>query len=322
MMHRTNFTLSPVNALTWQQKWRKQIARKMWRDRYLYMLILPGIVFFIIFSYFPMYGVQLAFKKYMVREGILGSPWVGLENFKTIFRTRDFWNAVQNTIVISFGKIITGFPVPIILALMLNELKSSKFRRITQTVLYLPHFVSWIIIAALIYNLFSITSGVYGKLMISFNIEPTRILANIQYIRAQIYISSIWKGAGWGMIIYLAAIAGIDPTLYEAAMIDGASRFRQVLHITLPGLGFAITINLILACGNVMNAGFDQIFQLYDPGTYAKADILDTYVYRIGMINAKYEVSTGIGLFKSVINFVLVIMANSFAKMLGQEGIY
>jgi putative aldouronate transport system permease protein len=314
---------NPVTIeLSPSQKKRLRIMRKLWADRYLYLLVLPGILFFIVFSYFSMYGVQLAFKKYMIRDGILGSPWVGLDNFNFIFRTRDFWNAVRNTVVISFGRIITGFPVPIILALMLNELKNKKFRRISQTVLYLPHFVSWIIVAALIYNLLSVTSGVLGKLMISMDLEPIRILGNISYIRGLIYASSVWKGAGWGTIIYLAAITSIDPTLYEAAMIDGANRLRQIMHITIPGLAFAITINLILTCGNVMNAGFDQIFQLYNPGTFAKADIIDTYTYRMGLISGRYEISTAIGLFKSVINCILVLLANAGAKALGQEGLY
>ena len=301
---------------------RQKILRRLWSDRYLYLLILPGITFFIIFSYAPMYGIVLAFKKYMVRDGILGSPWVGFSNFTYVFGTRDFWNAVRNTLAISFGRIITGFPVPIIFALMLNELRSSKFRRVTQMVLYLPHFVSWIIVAALIYNLLSVTTGVLGKLMISLDKPPIGILGNISYIRGLIYTSSIWKGAGWGTIIYLAAITAIDPTLYEAAMIDGAGRFRQIWHITMPGLAFAITINLILTVGNVMDAGFDQIFQLYNPGTYAKADIIDTYVYRIGLVNGRFEISTVVGLFKSVINCVLVLTANMLAKALGQEGLY
>ena len=301
---------------------RRKIVRKLWADRYRYLLILPGIIFFLVFSYFPMYGIQLAFKKFMFREGIWGSPFVGLDNFKVVMGTKDFWNSVRNTLVVSFGKIATGFPVPIILALLMNELKNSKFKRVTQTILYLPHFISWIIVAALIYNLFSMTSGVFGKLMVALGQEPIRILGNIKYIRAEIYLSNIWKGAGWGTIIYLAALTGIDPTQYEAATIDGASRFQQALHITIPGLGFAITINLILAFGNVMNAGFDQIFQIYDPGTYPKADIIDTYVYRIGLVSGKYEVSTAIGLFKNVINCILVLTANALAKLFGQEGLY
>ena len=301
---------------------RRKIAAKIWADRYRYLLVLPGLAFFIIFSYFPMYGVQLAFKKFMFKEGIWGSPWVGLGNFKAIMGTKEFWNSVINTLVISFGKIATGFPVPIILALLMNELKSTKFMRVTQTVLYLPHFISWIIVAALIYNLFSMSSGLFGKLMTSIGQEPIRLLGNLKYIRAEIYLSSIWKGAGWGTIIYLAALTSIDPSLYEAATIDGANRLQQALHITIPGLAFAITINLILAFGGVMNAGFDQIFQIYDPGTYAKADIIDTYVFRIGLISGKYEVSTAIGLFKNVINCILVLSANAAAKLIGQEGLY
>jgi len=314
--------LGPAPERTIAQIYWRKIMRRLWEDRFLYLLLLPGIAFFIIFSYAPMYGIQLAFKNYMVRDGIAGSPWVGLNNFRFIFRTDAFWTAVRNTVIISFGRIVTGFPIPIIFALMLNELRSSKFRRVTQTVLYLPHFVSWIIVAALIYNLLSVTTGVLGKLMISMEREPIRILGNINYIRGLIYVSSIWKGSGWGTIIYLAAITSIDPVLYEAATIDGASRYRQIWHITVPGLSFAISINLILAVGNVMNAGFDQIFQLYNPGTFARADIIDTYVYRIGLINSRFEISTAVGLFKSVINCILVVTANYCAKLLGQEGFF
>jgi putative aldouronate transport system permease protein len=192
--------------------------RDLWRDvvnyKYIYLLILPGMLFFIIFNYMPMYGIILAFKKFMYNKGITGSPWVGFNNFAVLFKNADFWRAVKNTLIISFGKIIYGFPVPIILALMLNELKSQKFKKSTQTVLYIPHFISWVIMAGLIYNMFSVTNGAVGKVMYSwFGIEPKRILGNPAYFRTLVYLSDIWKGAGWGTIIYLAAISGVNPEL-------------------------------------------------------------------------------------------------------------
>jgi len=302
-------------------------GRRLWREisnyKYIYMLILPGILFFIIFSYTPMYGIILAFKKFMYNKGITGSPWVGFTNFDVLFRNADFWRAVKNTLIISFGNILFGFPVPIILSLMLNELRSFKFKKVSQTVLYLPHFISWVIMAGLIYNMFSVTNGAVGKVMYSwFGIEPARILGNPACFRTLVYISNIWKNSGWGTIIYLAAISGVNPELYESAVLDGASRFKQMIYITLPSLAFAISINLILDMGGVMNAGFDQIFNLYDPGVYKVGDIIDTYVYRIGIQNAQYEMSTAVGLFKSVINCILLVTANKITNMLGQEGLF
>lgn len=302
---------------------RNKLWHRILNYKYIYILILPGILFFIIFSYIPMYGIILAFKKFMYNKGIMGSPWVGLENFRMLFKNADFWNAVKNTVIISFGKIIFGFPVPIILALLLNELKNAKFKKFTQTILYLPHFISWVIIAGLVYNLFSVTNGAVSKLLyIGLGKEPVKILGNPTYFRPLVYLTSIWKGAGWGTIIYLAAISGVNPELYESAVLDGAGRFKQAIYITIPSLAFAISVNLILSLGGVMSAGFDQIFNLYDPGVYKVGDIIDTYVYRMGIQDAKYEMSTAVGLFKSIINCILLVSANKITILLGQEGLY
>lgn len=298
------------------------LRRRIYNHRYLYLLIIPGMLVLLIFSYLPMYGIQLAFKKFMYNEGIWGSPWVGFTNFEKIFKNPEFWIAFRNTLIISFGKIITGFPVPIILALLLNELKSRKFKKVSQTLMYLPYFVSWIVIAGLITNLFSVNTGIYGKVLQSFGVQPTMILGNPDYFRPLVYLSSIWKGAGWGTIIYLAALSGIDPSLYESARLDGAGRLQQMWYITLPCLTFAISVNLILDIGGAMNAGFDQIFNLYSAGTYSVGDVLDTYVYRLGIADGKFEMSTAVGLFKSVVNCLLLVAANKSAKLLGQEGLY
>jgi putative aldouronate transport system permease protein len=301
----------------------KNILIALVRYKYLYLLILPGIVFYIVFSYAPLYGIMLAFKKYKYNMGILGSPWAGFYNFELLVKDKQFWGVVRNTIVISFGKILTGFPAPIILALLLNELKNQKFKRFTQSVLYLPYFLSWVIMAGLIYNMFSSTNGILAKIYIEyFGTKPPMILGNASHFRALIYSSNIWKGAGWGTIIYLAALSGIDPSLYESATIDGANRFKQMIYITIPSLSYAIVILLLLNIGQVMNAGFDQIFNLYDPSVYRVGDIIDTYVYRIGIQSARYEYSTAVGLFKSVVNCGLLVSANWIAKKMGYEGIY
>jgi len=296
---------------------------KIIKYRYLYLMLLPGITLYLVFSYAPMYGIILAFKKFMYNKGILGSPWVGLENFRYIFHYEEFWTAFRNTIIISFGRLITGFPAPIILALLLNELRNERFKRVIQSVLYLPHFLSWIIIYGIVFNLISSNSGVVAKVLMShFGIKMTPILGNPKYFRPLIYITSIWKGAGWGTIIYLAAIAGINPELYESAIIDGANRFKQCLYITLPSMKYAILVLLILNMGGIMDAGFDQIFNFYDPATYEVGDIIDTFVYRLGITGGRYEISTAVGLFKSVINCILLVTANKIVSLLGEEGLF
>ena len=302
---------------------RSKLTSDIYRNRYLYLLILPSLVFFLVFSYAPMYGIILAFKKFRYDTGISHSPWVGLENFRTILHTRDFWRAMRNTVIISAGKIVFVFPIPIIMALFLNELKNDRFKRVTQLVLYLPHFLSWIVIAGLIFNLFSVTNGVVSKVLVGvFDIDPIRVIGNPKFFRPLIYLSDIWKDAGWGTIIYLAALSGVDPNLYEAAEIDGAGRFQKIFFITIPSLSFAIAVTFILQIGNMMNAGFDQIFNLYDPSVYNVGDIVDTYVYRIGIQNARFEQSTAIGLFKAVINAGMLLLANWGTKRMGQEGLY
>lgn len=299
----------------------KEIA-KIIKYRQLYLMILPSVVFFIVFCYAPMYGIILAFKKFMYSKGIWGSPWVGLENFKMMLKDNDFWVVFRNTLVISFGKLLTGFPAPIILALLLNELPAGSFKKFTQSILYLPHFLSWVIMAGLIYNLFSITNGVLPRLLSYLDIQMPRIIANPVYFRPLIYTTNVWKEAGWGTIIYLAAIAGIDPTIYESALIDGAGRFKRMIYITLPSLSYAIVVLLILNVGQVMNAGFDQIFNLYSAPVYPVGDIIDTYVYRIGVLNARYEYSTAVGLFKSVINCILLLSSDRIVKKMGYTGLY
>ena len=302
---------------------RKTLGKRMWDHRFVYLLMLPGIASVILFHYVPIYGIQLAFKNYRFNLGIWGSPWNGLDNFRLMFMNPQFSRAFWNTLIISFGRLVTGFPVPIILVLLFNELRNAKFKKVTQTILYLPHFLSWIVIAGLIYNLFNINTGLYGNLYRSITgSTPPSILVNASLFRAQLYISSIWKGAGWGMIIYLAAIAGIDPGLYESAQLDGANRFQQAVYITIPMLAFAISFNLILSLGSVMDAGFDQIFNLYSAPVFSTGDVIDTFVYRFGITQGRFDIGAAVGLFKSVINCALLITANRLSAKLSGYALF
>jgi len=328
-----NRTLPNPGKKTGMQK----LLSMMWQQRYLYLLVIPGMASLILFSYVPIYGIQLAFKTYKVNLGIWGSPWNDFAHFERIFSDPDFWSVTQNTLIISLMKILTGFPVPIILALLLNEVRGTVFKRVSQTILYLPNFISWIVIASLIYGLFSTQVGVYGKVFAAlandsgwigsvfrglFGTKATPILGNPDFFRAELYLSSIWKGAGAGMIIYLAAISGVDPQLYESAQLDGAGRFKMMWHITLPALSFAITLNLIMAFGGVMNGNFDQIFNLYSPTVYKVGDTIDTFVYRMGIVGGRYDISTAVNLFKSVISAILLFGSDRVAKLLGQDGFF
>ncbi|MBO9609972.1 MAG: sugar ABC transporter permease [Paenibacillaceae bacterium] len=288
-----------------------------------YLMILPGLLTLLVFNYGPVYGIQLAFKNFMYNKGIMGSPWVGWDNFLYLWYDSGFWRALRNTFVISFGKLIFYFPAPIIVALLLNELRSPRFKRIIQSLLYIPHFFSWVIVSGIFVSLFSSTSGVLSK--VSFELLGHRLppmIVDPDYFLTIIFSTSVWHGVGWGTIIYLAAISGVNPELYESAVMDGANRFKQAIYITLPSIKFAIVMTLILSLGGTMNAGFDQIFNFYSPPTYEVGDIIDTYVYRKGIIDAGYGVSTAVGLFKSVINCALLFSANWFVKRLGEEGVF
>lgn len=278
-----------------------------------------------VFCYWPMYGILLAFKNYKPGLGIFGSPWakyLGFQYFRVLFRDPEILQVLLNTIIISFGKVIILTPIYIILALLLNELKNIYFKRTVQSILYLPHFLSWVILAGIIYNFLSNTNGVLGKITQYYNLEPVQILGNADYFRALVFISSIWKSAGWGTIIYLAAIAGINQELYEAALMDGANRLKRVFYVTLPCIKSTIIVLLILDIGHLMNAGFDQIFNLYSPTVYSTGDIIDTYVFRHGLQGLEFSYSTAVGLVKQVINVTMLILANRFAKAIGESGIY
>lgn len=307
---------APVRAV------RGRLLREIKKNRFVYLLLLPGITFYVIFNYIPMYGITLAFKSFMFNKGILGSPWSGLDNFRYVFVEADFWRAVRNTLIISFGKIIVGFPAPILLALLINEVWEGKFKRVLQTIFTFPNFLSWIIVSGFIVNLASDT-GMINNLLGVLGFERHAFLGEAGLFRPLLILSDIWKSAGWSCIIYLAAITGIDASLYEAGEIDGAGRLQRMWHITLPGIRSTAVLLLLLSVGNVMNAGFDQVFNLYNAMVYNVGDIIDTYLYRITFqAPPEFGVSVAVGLFKSVINFLLLVAADRMAKALGSRGIF
>jgi putative aldouronate transport system permease protein len=290
------------------------LARKKWRQiwgyKALYSMVVIGFAYFFIFKYATLYGLLIAFKNYRIRLGILGSPWVGFANFPKALGNLDLPQIIYNTLLISFSRLIFGFPAPIILALLLNELKSPLFKRVVQSILYLPYFLSWIIMAGIFSNLLSVTNGVIPLFMRSIGIEMPSLIADPRYFVPFLIASDIWKNAGWGTIVYLAAISGIDAELYESAVVDGCNRFQQVIHITLPCIAITVVTLLVINMGGIMNAGFDQIFNLYSTRTMKVGDIIDTYVYRLGIQSGRYEYSAIIGMFKSLINCVLLFTVN------------
>lgn len=299
------------------------LMRDFKRDKYRYLLILPGILVVFVFSYMPMYGIILAFKDYKIKSGIMFSEWVGLENFTRFFGRSVAGDVIWNTLFIGVTQLIITFPVPIVLALLLNELRSNKFRRITQSIIYLPHFISWVIMYSLVFSLFSITSGMVNKLLLSMGLSSINLLSDPKMFYGMIYGTSIWKEAGWGTIIYMAAIAGVDQEMYEAAYLDGANRFKQCLYITLPAIAFSVTTMLILNVGSVMGANFDQIMNLRTDATKTTvAQVIDTYIYDMGVSKGEYDLSAAIGLFQQIINCILLFASNFVVKRMSGEGFF
>ena len=288
----------------------------------LLLLVAPGLAFFLVFNYLPMLGLVLAFKEFRLSAGILGSEWSGLENFSRLFGGADFPNALRNTVIISFLRLLFGFFAPIALALMLNEIRVSWYKRTVQTVTYIPYFLSWVILGGIFLMIFS-QSGPANQIAQLFGVSAIEFLTDDFWFIAVVIATGIWQAAGYGAVIYLAALAGISPDLYEAAVVDGAGRWKQTLHITIPGLVPTIITLFILNLGHVLNAGFDQIYNMYNPMVYDAADIIDTYVLR-RIVLMDFGLATGAGLFKSVVGLLMVVLANSLARRLsgGEQGIW
>jgi len=291
------------------------------RNKYIYLIVLPVVVYYLVFQYFPMYGALIAFKDFRPALGVWGSPWVGFKHFENFFGSYYFARLLKNTLALSIYSLIFGFPAPIILALLLNELRVIWYKRIIQTITYIPHFISLVIICGIIVN-FVKMDGVISVLVKQLGGYDGNLLIDPKYFRT-IYVSSgVWQQIGWSSIIYLATLSGINYELYEAARIDGAGRWKQTWYITLPCLLPTITILLILQIGNLMNVGFEKVMLLYNPSIYDTADVISTYVYRQGILSAQYSFSSAVGLFNSVINCALVILANQFSKRLTENSLW
>ncbi|OUS78155.1 polysaccharide ABC transporter ATP-binding protein [Paenibacillus sp. MY03] len=302
-------------------KFRKHL-KEVSRDKYLYLLALPGILYFIIFKYVPMYGILIAFQDFSPYLGFSGSSWVGWEHFQRLFTEDDFWQMLRNTLAISFLNIAMFFPLPIILSILLNELSNQYYKRTIQSLVYLPHFLSWVIIASLTLMLFGKSEGIINYFLNELGFGTVDFLTNPSTFWFLLTGQSIWKEIGWGTIIFLAAIAGVNTELYEAARIDGANRFRQIWHVTLPTIRNVIVILLILRLGDVLEVGFEQVFLMYNGAVSDVAEIFDTYVYRVGIQQGQFSYSTAVGLFKSFVGLVLVVIANRLVKRFGEEGLY
>ncbi|MEK4508352.1 sugar ABC transporter permease [Paenibacillus anaericanus] len=303
---------------------KKSLWKTILQYKYFYIMVLPILIWYAIFSYAPMYGVTLAFKTFNYREGIFGSPWIGLEHFQTILTDLELRRAFFNTILISLVKLVTHFPTPIILAIILYEFSRTVARRVFQTILTFPHFISWVVLSGIIVNLMS-REGIFNQLIVMFGGEAISPLVDENAFRPILYITHIWREIGWDSIIYLAALAGINPELYEAAEMDGANRFKRLLHISWPGLKSTVAILLILNVGQLMSQGasFDQIFNLYSSPVYSVADTIDTYIYRTSFTTGgDFGYTTAVGIMKSFISVLLLVTANKIVKKLGEEGLY
>nr|WP_243647122.1 ABC transporter permease subunit [Scopulibacillus darangshiensis] len=284
-------------------------------------MLLPVVAYFLIFHYGPMYGVQIAFKNYDVTKGFLGSPWVGFEHFVEFFKSYYFWRLIRNTLLLSLYSLIFVFPAPIIFALLLNEIRNMKFKRLTQTITYLPHFISLVVVVGILVDFLS-PQGLINQILSVFGVDVTNYLQEAGWFRTIFISSEVWQTVGWGSIIYLAAITNVNPQLYEAAKIDGAGRFRQIIHVTIPGILPTITILFILQLGSLMTVGYQKIILLYNPLTYETADVISTYIYRKGILDASYSYSAAIGLFDAVINFGILVLANRISKKVGETSLW
>ena len=283
----------------------KRWTVRLKREWPLHVLLLPGLILTGIFSYGPMYGLIMSFQDFNPGLGFTRSPWVGLSNFRFVFSQPQFINTIWNTLFISVMKILLGVVSSVIFALLLNEIRSGFFKRLFQTVVYVPNFISWVIMAGILYNILA-SDGIVNALVTAFGTRPVQFLANQKVFPWTIIWTDVWKTFGFGTVVYLATITSIDPELYESAVIDGAGRFRQTISITLPLMGPIIILMVVLALGNVLSAGFDQIYNLYSPAVYTTGDVIDTYVYRLGLQNGKYSIGTAVGMFKSVISMILI----------------
>ncbi|MCU6795987.1 MULTISPECIES: ABC transporter permease [Paenibacillus] len=292
------------------------------RDGWLYLMLLPGLLFFILFKYLPMWGVLISLQNYQPALGLWGSEWVGLAHYKRFFSDPSFWMLFRNTTLLAVYSIVIFFPMPIIVALLLNELRVQWFKRSIQTLIYIPHFFSIVVVVAISYVLFTTEGGIINEMIVGIGGEKVNFLTEPEWFRPMVTLQVVWKETGFGTIIFLAALAGVDPQLYEAAKIDGANRWHQLCHITLPAIRSTIVILLILRLGHFLDTGFEQMLLMINALNRDVGEVFDTYVYTSGILEGQFSYSTTVGLFKSIVGLVLVVIANRIARKLGEEGVY
>lgn len=303
---------------------KRSLTKRIWLQRYLMILTLPAILWMILFNYVPMYGIIIAFQEYTPFKGFIHSPWIGLANFKELFTDPTFRESLSNTFKISIAKLIFGFPAPIVLALLLNELVFKRFKRVVQSLTYLPYFVSWVLVVGFMYTLLDPDTGVIAKLLVKLGLiqDHAMLMGSAHSFLALVVITEIWKNIGWNSIIYLAAIAGIDPQMYEAAVMDGANRFQRVWHITLPAIKPTIIILLILSIGGLVNSNFDQMYLMQNSMTQDAANVLSVYSYKMGLVSGRFSYGTAVGLFQSLVAFVLMYLANYTSRKITKESLF
>jgi putative aldouronate transport system permease protein len=299
-----------------------KIIKEIVRDKWVYIFMIPGILYFIIFKYIPMGGIMIAFQNYHPFKGFFGSEWVGFYHFQRLFSEPDFYKLLRNTLMLSLYNLGLGFPAPIILAIMLNELRLQWFKRSIQTMIYIPHFMSWVVVVSMFYVIFESRDGLLQNLLVTFGFDKFSIMMDLDLFRPMYILQTIWRDSGWGTVIYLAALAGISPELYEAARMDGAGRFRQIWHITLPGIRSTIIILLLLRMSEVLDLSFEHVFLLLNAMNREVGEVFDTYVYRVGLVNGQFSFSTAVGLFKGLVGLILVTICNWISKKFGEEGIF
>lgn len=300
----------------------KKILSQMYADRQLYIMLIPFLLFYALFVYKPMWGLQVAFKDYNIFKGMSGSEWVGFKNFQTVFGNPYFFRILRNTLLISFYSLVFSFPMPIILALLLNEVRNKKFKGTIQTLTYLPYFISAVVVCGMVTSFLSPSTGIVNIILDKLGFDKVYFLSKPQYFRTIFILQAIWQNTGYSSIVYIAALGGIDMELYDAAKVDGCGRWKQMLHVTLPGLLPTIVTLFIINVGNVLNVNYEKIILLYQPATYETADVINSYVYRLGIEQSNYGVSTAMGLFNSAVGFVLVYIANKMSNKINGTGLW
>jgi putative aldouronate transport system permease protein len=301
---------------------RRSLGKRIWASKELYLLLLLPLVWYIVFRYVPIYGIQIAFRDYRPVRGFLGSEWVGLEHFERFFQSFYFERIVSNTLIINFVSLLVGFPIPILFALLLNEIKNIHYKKVLQNITYIPHFLSTVVLISILQLMFNPNTGVYNMLRMKIGLPTTNYFAMESAFKPLYILSGLWQNMGWDSILYIAALAGVDPALYEAATIDGATRIQKIRYIAIPSIMSTVMIMLLLRCGQIMNIGYEKVLLMQNDLNRASSDVISTYVYRIGILEGNYSYSTAINLFNSVCNIILLFVANLIAKRLGGTSLW